>query len=189
MKKSQEGFTFEYLLIVVVVIVIAAVVVTLGLTHKNKTVSSNIHTTSTPAKSTTTSSTSPINQNIKKIPELSIQITVPDSIKDLVYTSQTTSSNGQSMPVADFSTQNLTAMEPACVSSNSTALGRLSKTNGQYPADASTANGKLIKQFSTYYISYTAPQASCAVQNNSAEQLLESQRKDFQAALNSIQQI
>lgn len=192
MKKGQ-GFGLVSDLVVIVVITVLVTGGTLIYRHnRNKTANSTSSSVNASTTSPTTSSTSSTNQNIKKIPELGIQITVPDSIKDLTYTPGTVTSNGQSMPVADFSTQSLTVMEPACASTNqpSTALGRLAKTNGQYPADASTASGKLVKQFSTYYIiSYNAPQASCAVNNGSAEKLRESQVADFQAALSSVQQI
>src|SRR5712692_9976579 len=55
------------------------------------------------------------NQNVEKIPELGIQITVPDDIKDLKYqVSTVTLKNGNQATLAFFSTAALTALDSKC---------------------------------------------------------------------------
>lgn len=113
------------------------------------------------------------NQNIEEIPELGITINVPDSIKDLSYAiSNVQLKNGQNATLAMFSTTSLAQLDPRC-SVSSGPLGSLEKVSGQYPTSDPYAElnyGRLIKQFSTYYISAGFPQSACsgapAVQNS-----------------------
>jgi Tfp pilus assembly protein PilV len=99
-----------------------------------------------------------------KIPELGIQITVPDNIKDLRYkVSTVTLSNGRQATLALFSTASLIAIDQDCGTSFG-PLGSLEKVNGQFPSDYQqnpNAYGQLVKQFPTFYISAGYPQAAC----------------------------
>lgn len=178
---------------IIIVIVVAAMLVA-GVTiykHENRKKSVPSATSqSAPAQTGTEASTTvPVSTTAEiKIPELNIKITAPSSLSDLTYTTSSYSAAGESSPVADFTTTSLVKLEPAC-SKGTAALGRLIKTSGQYPSDTTLASGKLVKQFSSFYISYNSPQASCAINNSSAQSLLDSQRKDFQTALSSVQSL
>jgi len=110
------------------------------------------------------------NKNIVKIPELGIQLTVPDDIKDLTYKiGKTTLRNGNPATYAMFSTASLTAAEPSCGTSFG-PFGSLERANGQYPSftgsnptpGAPIDYGVLEAQFPMFYISAGFPQAACA---------------------------
>lgn len=105
--------------------------------------------------------------DVFNIPELGIQITLPDSLKDLVYvTSSGTFNKGtQSYTAVNLSTLSLTNLDQGCsVKGTAPALGALSKVDGQYTATPNFDNtiGALVKQFSSFYISFSGPQAACS---------------------------
>lgn len=104
----------------------------------------------TPSTSATTASTT-----VFKIPELGIQFTVPSTLADLTYAANSAGT------VANLSTQTLTDLDAACTANATTglALGNVSKTTGQFKT---TAGVTLIKQYPTYYISYTAAPSACS---------------------------
>lgn len=99
--------------------------------------------------------------SIFKFSELGIQLTIPESIKDLTYA--TTSGNiksGQSYTGADVTTSAIIKLDKSCYS----GLGALSKVSGQYPSSPTPDNsiGPLLKQFPTFYIAYQHPQSLCS---------------------------
>jgi outer membrane murein-binding lipoprotein Lpp len=96
------------------------------------------------------------NQNVIKITNLGIQITVPDSIKDLTFTTSSTTESG-------LSTASLTSKNATC-SATDMPLGNLNKATGTYPANPTINNapGALVKQFNGFYIAYSSPQAACS---------------------------
>jgi Tfp pilus assembly protein PilV len=178
LKNNQKGFTaVEVLLIVLILVVIGAVgYMAYRNDHKTKTVSTTNTSTNKPATSTTKTSTSTPSTSsqsstsstttVFKIPELGIEVTVPNSIKDIVYKVNATGtvSTGQQTQSVTLSTQTLTNLDPDCsVNGSAPPLGTISKTQGQYPSspDADNASGGLVKQFSTYYIAWRNPQAPC----------------------------
>ena len=97
--------------------------------------------------------------NTIAIRELGISLTVSDSIKDLSYSY----TSGGSMEDANFSTKTITdkyANTGSCSSSSSAPpLGTISKIDGQ--AKTPLTGQVLVKQFSLYYITYSAPQSDC----------------------------
>jgi len=108
------------------------------------------------------------NQSVVKIPELGIQITVPNNIKDLKYQVSTVrlTPNGNQATLAMFSTVALTALDSKCGASNM-PLGSLERASGQYPSNDRLATfdyGRFVKQFSTFYISAGVPNAPCSTQ-------------------------
>jgi len=121
------------------------------------------------------------NQNVEEIPELGIQITVPDSTKDLSYqVSTVTLKNGQSATLAMFSTASLTNASASCAA-NVGPLGSLEKVAGQYPSSdqyASLDYGQLVKQFSTFYIASGSPQTACST-STSVQTTSNSQKTNF----------
>jgi hypothetical protein len=79
-------------------------------------------------------------RNVVKIPELGIQITVKDTIKDLTYEAnvdQTKNKYGQIGAFAYFSTAALTALDAGCGPDDG-PLGAISTIQGQYPGDPKT---------------------------------------------------
>ncbi len=148
-------------------------------------------TKSTNTTSVSQSQTTDNNKNIVKIPELGIQITVPDSIKDLVYAPHNvTLSGGKPATYAFFSTKTLTSEASGC-SVNSGPLGSLERAGGQYPTNDPTAFtelGALVKQYPTFYISAGYPQAACS-QNSAANKLAETQKGIFDSSFSTITQL
>ena len=63
--------------------------------------------------------------------------------------------------VVNVSSQTLTDLDPACTatSSGTNALGDLSKVTGNYSSSTSVT---LVKQFSGYYIGYSAAKTPCS---------------------------
>ena len=146
-------------------------------------------TTSAPAPAPTPAAAA-TDQNIVKITELGIQITVPDSLKDLAYRTRTTNSTSLT---ADFSTQTLIGKDANCGddgTSETPPLGALSKTSGQYPTNPTieNTNGSLVKQFSTYYIGYSSPQAVCS-NDDAVNKLAGDDLTAFKSALSSMTEI
>lgn len=131
-----------------------------------------------------------ISQSVEKVPEISSQLTVPNSIKDLTYqTSTVTLKNGKVATLTTFSTSSLTQLDSNC-SASVGPLGSIEKVDGQYPTSdpyAALDYGNLLKQFSTYYLAGGKPQASCTA-NTSAQAAAGSDRADFVAAEPSIVQ-
>ncbi|MEO8785021.1 MAG: hypothetical protein ABI221_01730 [Candidatus Saccharimonadales bacterium] len=125
--------------------------------------------------------------NVIKIPELGIQITVPDSLKDLTYTiSNSKLTNGQSFTSADLTTKSLLASDPACTTAK-WPLGSITKVTGTYPSKPTNdiAAGQLVKQFTGYYIGNVTPQSSCSA-NKATQDLTISQIAAIKTALSSV---
>lgn len=167
-KNNQSGFTIvESLLVIIIIILICFVGWFIYHTdHKTK---STATTTATSARSSDKSA-SPSTTSVVKIPELGIEITVPNSLKDLIYTaSSPTTVNGENSIAVGFSTPQLAAADPGCTAAHD-PLGNLSKTDGQYPANATDENssGQLVKQFPTFYIAYNPSQGECASPSNAS---------------------
>lgn len=100
-------------------------------------------------------------QHVVTIPELGIQLTVPDSIHDLVYVINTRRLGDESYDrVALLSTRTVTGLDPSC-GPEGWPLGLLSRNPGTAPGPF-TELGELVKQFADYYIVYTHPQATCS---------------------------
>ena len=106
----------------------------------------------TPASTSTTTSTT---TTVYKVPGLGVEFTVPYILSDL--TSAVNSGN----TVANLSTQTLTDLNSGCTASATAglALGNINKGNGKFAAATGVT---LIKQYPTYYISYTAAPKPCS---------------------------
>jgi len=107
--------------------------------------------------------------NVIPIRELGVSITVPDEIKDLTYSyssGKQTGSNAEGYPSGatvksvSFSTVALTDKDKGCSSfGDAPPLGGISRYEGK---DKLANDQSLVKQFSTFYILYSSPQASCS---------------------------
>jgi CRISPR/Cas system CMR-associated protein Cmr5 small subunit len=200
-KIKQRGFgAVQGILFLVVVGVIASVA---WLTysryqtaHQAKSTSNAASLTSanTPTAKTPMHTQQPAavaNQNVEKIPELGIQITVPDDIMDLKYQVHTgTVANGIQATFAFFSTAALANLDAAC-SPSSAPLGSLERVNGQYPSNDQLAGAKyglLVKQFPTFYIAAGLPQAECST-NASVNGAAVKFKSEFATAESTIQQL
>ena len=164
---NNKGFTLVEVLLLIVVIVLVGGLGYRGYKQVNKKSKTSTATTNTTTTKTTTPTTTPTpNQNIIKIPELGIQITVPDSLKDLTYTAKTENGNA----VAYFSTTTLTNLDAACSSANG-AFGSLEQVKGQYVEPTTFHQGSLVKQFSTFYVLRYTPQQACSMDDNKQSQV------------------
>lgn len=139
-----------------------------------------------------TAKTTNDNQNIIKFAEIGIQITVPDSIKDLTYTTEKqTDQTGKPVTYIRLSTKTLTAKDADCDSTGS-ALGVIGRGQGSY-IDANTeANigyyGMLQKQFDSFFIDYESSHAACSG-DTTIEQLRLAQTEALRSSLTTIKQI
>lgn len=107
----------------------------------------------TTAPSTTSSTTS--TTTTFQIPELGIEFSVPYIISDITYAANSTKTS------VNLSTQTLTDLDSGCTPSatGTLALGNIYKTTGQFKT---TTGVTLIKQYPTYYISFTEPTGPCS---------------------------
>jgi hypothetical protein len=100
------------------------------------------------------------NQNVFKVPELGIQITVPASLKTISYHYI----NNAFGKTVNMSTPTLTNLSLSCTETSKndiaegSALGGLFRGSG---TGTSTPNSSVIKQYSSYYIAYVPPQGAC----------------------------
>lgn len=192
----QPGFSTVEAIIILFIVALAAGAGWVVYHHNHKamtthvaspksTTSSNIQNSATSHMATTTT---------VNIAELGIHITVPNTIKDIVYTTpkRFTLTSGQTGTAVDISTTSLTKLDQGCSDTgNAPPLGSLSKTNGQYPSsvDASqdNASGALVKQYPSYYIAYTSPQAACSsTPNNVTDTAVINDLALFKAALPTV---
>ena len=163
-RDRQSGFSIVEAVVVVAAIGIIGAAGWFVYQHNRVKGTGAASGTTQPATSTQPTQTTSA-QNIVKIPELGIQITVPDSIKDLTYKASTvTLRNGNQATLAVFSTSSLTTADSSC-GTNFGPLGSLEKASGQYPSFSGSNPapgspidyGQLVKQFSTFYISSSFP--------------------------------
>ena len=135
------------------------------------------------------STTPPAATTVVKIPELGIQITVPNDMKDLTYSVKTlTMKDGSQSPTAFFTTSALTALDANCAGVN-TPLGTLGRDEGQYPSGDPTAAldyGQLVKQFPTFYIAAGYPNGTCSTKSSVAASVNKF-KAEFEAALPTIE--
>jgi len=108
------------------------------------------------AKTAKANTTAPVVSGLVEIEELGVSITVPDSIKDLVY-----SYEGNNKVA--FSTKTLKDKASATAECTTggvfSSLGTISKVSGQFKAVET--GPQLIKQFASYYVIYEKPESSC----------------------------
>lgn len=151
----------------------------------NNTSPNGIPGGATGAKNGTTPPTSSTSGTVVKIPEASLQISVPDSLKDLT-THVVKNSDGT--VVVTFSTRTLATAIPSCAADqNRGAFDLVVRGNGQYPGPAPYSGG-IIKQYPTFYTSYQLPVGPCAKNLSHANQvLLDNLTQDFYGTLPSVQ--
>lgn len=136
--------------------------------------------TSSSGKTSSSPSTSTI-----KVTEGGLQITVPDSLKDLTWHS--TSSGG--VITTNFSTKTLTKAVPNCAADKGNgAFDTILRGKGQYPGPANPSSGGLLKQYGDYYLAYVLPNAPCAEDLSTENQaLVDHQAETFYDTMSTIQ--
>jgi len=199
LKQNESGFSAVEVVLVLIIVVLLGVVGWFVYKNQKKTSPSTTTTTSTTTptstKTTTTPapiSTQPKDQNVVKLQELGIQITVPDTLKDLTYSSKKSTGNEYSdSTLAYFSTQALTAKDSRCSSSGGNPpLGWIAKTPGQYPNSPNVDNssGTLVKQFQTYYIAYRSPGMGCFEDTQTNESTIKLMQQ-LQSAYSTVKEL
>jgi len=163
---NNKGFTLVEVLLLIAVLILVGGLGYLGYKQVNKKSSTSTSSTATTTKTTTPATTPTPNQNIVKIPEMGIQITVPDSIKDLTYKAV----NVDGVEYTSFSTTTVTNLDAACSATNG-AIGGLVKASGQYSSIGTNEALSLVKQFSTFYILFGSPQSTCSMDDNIQSQV------------------
>lgn len=123
------------------------------------------------AEATTQSTAIASSPNVIKIPELGIQIIVPNSLEDLTYATGAESFGSASGTGAWLSTKSLAQLDKNCTASTGTnasggytgaPLGIIAKLNGTYPSNPTDSSGSLILQENGYYIAYQPSQSACS---------------------------
>ena len=166
-RTAQSGFgPIGIISIITAVVIIAGAGFTVYARHKNvntkKVAAATATQTNTGQPASTTTTQPAPSLNVIKVPELGIQITVPDSIKDLIYKVGTaTLHDARQETYVEFSTTALTTADSSCGTSFG-PLGSLAKITGQYPTSFSDSDppieyGQLVKQFPTFFISASFP--------------------------------
>lgn len=139
-----------------------------------------------PSPPTATSST-----DIFKIKELGVQFAIPKSLADLTYhTEQTKLPKSQTGTVAYFSTKKLAQADPKCSDADG-GVAAIMKVAGQYPTDdeyAAGNYGRLVKQFSSFYISYDKSSAACSNKPD-VEQLRTTATASLLDAIKAVEEI
>lgn len=121
-----------------------------------------------------------------KITAVGLQLTVPDSLKDLTYH---TSSLANNSTLVTFSTKTITNSISKCAAnSGQGAFSTVTRGVGNYPGPANPSSGGLLKQYGGYYFAYNLPTAPCATGLSVEQQnLLNDQTQLFYDSLGSAQ--
>jgi flagellin-like protein len=115
-----------------------------------------------------------------ELSSLSIDITVPNAIGDLTYAAPGASGG------YGISTKTLTSDDANCIATgNAPPLGDFFKESGTYPATG--APGRLVKQFDTFYIAWSSPQAPCST-SSSVTALADQQVRDLEQSFDTIEE-
>jgi hypothetical protein len=163
MNKKQNGFSVVEALLILVIVGILVGTGWYVWNSKNETDKVLNDTDKTSSTQANTSVNNSLKDNIVKIPELGIQLTTPESLKDMIYVpgDKSNLSNEQKIEAVGFiSTKILKEEEPTCTTSEGAPLGTLWKVDGQYVKDDSTWT--LVKQFSDFHITYRQPAMNCS---------------------------
>jgi prepilin-type N-terminal cleavage/methylation domain-containing protein len=162
--KNEKGFSAVELLLVILVVALLSAAGWLVYEDNHKTTKAAVTSWSTTVKSNSTTSPkttstimTPSTTSIIKIPQLGIEVTVPNSIKDLTYSyspDTTGFGNNEQLLNVYLSTASLTALDPNCAASYETAIGAISEAQGTYPTDPSDQIdvGGLVRQFPNFYV-------------------------------------
>jgi hypothetical protein len=127
-----------------------------SLTASNVSLNSQLSKAKSSVSVSLSNSSSNTTLTLFKIPELGISFNLPANLADLTYVANSAKTS------VNVSTQTLTTLDTACTASATSApLGSITKTNGKFPTTTSTTT-TLIKQYTTYYIAYVKPAASCS---------------------------
>ncbi len=181
--EKGEGVGFLGIVLLIVLVIILAGIGFLAYKHFHKsnnvvngyvpTSSNNVTTSSNTANQSQTSKTSTSNTaasatSVVKFTQLGVQITVPTSIKDLIYKPGANTTT-PTATTAILSTTALATLDPACgVDSTKTAatiqgIGELFEYSGKFTATTNPDKTSVwAKQFPNFYVAYNAPASACS---------------------------
>jgi hypothetical protein len=131
-------------------------------TNQSQTAStSQTPTTSTAIESSTGTS-------VVKFSQLGVEVTVPNSIDDLIYLPGTTKT-APTAKTAVLSTTALSNLDPACgvdatkTSASIQGIGELSEYSGTFTASTNPDKTAVwSKQFTSFYVAYNTPASDCS---------------------------
>lgn len=137
-------------------------------TNSSATNQSQTASTSTQNPTTSTAVESSSGQSTIKFAQLGVEITVPNSIDDLIYYASTTKTT-PAATTAVMSTTTLAKLDPACgVDSTKTTaslegIGELYEYAGTYNASNNPNKTSVwSKQFPSFYVAYDSPASACS---------------------------
>ncbi len=169
MKLNQKGFS--PVIILVTVVVVGLVGGAGWYVYKNQTPKQQ-KTNSTGKTDSNQQTVQQTSGNIVKIPEMGIQFTVPDEIKGISYIiEKQTDSRGKEVVYARLTSQSLMKVSPECGAARE-SLGIVTKGFGNKPEETEEPRyyGELIKQFDSFFITYTPSQAACSNSDGESEE-------------------
>lgn len=185
----QSGFSLigaVLLLAIIVVLAAASWAVYQRVKPSTTTTSTTPHNSTSSNQQSGGTGTQQTQTNLFRIPELGIEITVPDGLKDLKYVVDTTSVSGTTF--VRLTTGSLEAIdgESSQCSAAQSALGVMWKTTSN-PADTG-ARATTYKKVGDSYILYDHPQQGCS-NVPATNQRQSSQTMLLQAAVQTAQAI
>jgi len=194
---NQKGFSaVEAVIILIVLVILAGAGYMVYNRQHNKKDDTNKSTTSnSQTKKDTSDDTTATKSTVAKITELGVQFTLPSDLSDFTYEVKDRTTDSGTYKTAYTGTKALEALGCKTVSADGTApaLEYLYKGNGQYPASPSTNNapGKLVKQFSDFYIASANRSSACFPNESDAakNQTVTDTRVKLDQALQSLELI
>lgn len=191
-RKNQDGIgVLELLLVVVIVTVALFIGWYVWNTYKHKDDMPAPSTNSqTESQADETELQSSSDETIVTIKELGVQMSVSDTIKDLIYKIHKGKfKNGKKYIEADISTSSLESLDKKCGTA-SAPLARIYRSEGTYPEKPTKANGAdgLLKIFDTFYLTNKPVQNVCSKKDNVAA-LLDLQMPAINQALSTVAEI
>jgi hypothetical protein len=137
-------------------------------TNTSATNQSQTATATTPTATTSTAVESPTGTSVVKVTQLGVEITIPNTIDDLIYLPGTTKTT-PAATTAILSTTALAGLDPACgldsskTSATIQGIGELYEYSGKYTtSSAPDPSAVWTKQFPSFYVAYNTPASDCS---------------------------
>ena len=188
---NQRGFgTVEWLLILIIIALLAFVgwYVIHSNNNSKKQLEKAGQASSDKSQEASSSPKSSDKTSVTKFvfKEYGVQITLPNSLKGLIYEAKTiTNVDSSQGTVLYLSTDPLLKDIKACNSGSAkqiseASFGALGKIDGKYPNNPTIDDGVLLKQFDNFYISWSVPNGLPCIDDQSQNDAIVAKIKDLQ---------